>query len=85
MRGLRIECEAVLVIGQAVEPLKCTIYFGIAKTRTRQLVAQFTVIGFRFFIGVDVGLKQIHQYVEYIFFHAWSGSLLFPIQYYSAQ
>ena len=53
---------------------------GIAETCTREFVAQFVLVGFGFVFGVDVGLKEIHEYVENILFHAWSGSLRCPIQ-----
>ena len=63
------------MIGQAIQPVEGAIYFRVAETRAREFVAQFILIGFGFFFGVDVGLEKIHQYVEYVFFHAWSGSL----------
>jgi hypothetical protein len=57
VRRLRVVHEVVLVFRQAVEPVKRTIYFGIAKSGTHKLVAQFLMVGFGFFFGVDVGLE----------------------------
>ena len=67
--------DVVLMVGQAVEPVECAIDLGIAEAGAGEFIAQFVLIGFRVFLSVDVGLEQIHQYVEYVFFHAWSGSL----------
>ena len=46
---------------------------------SREFVAQLVLIRLGFVIGVDVGLEEIHEYVEYVFFHAWSGSLSCPV------
>jgi hypothetical protein len=62
------------VLGKAIEPVECPIDFQIAETSTRELVAQDFLIGLWLFLSVDVGLEQVHQNVEYIFFHSWSRS-----------
>ena len=63
------------MFGQAVEPVERTIDLRVAKAGFRQLDAQFVVVGFGVFLGVDVRFEKIHQYVEYVLFHAWSGSI----------
>ncbi len=74
VRGLRVEDQVVLMIAQAVEPLESAIDFRITKTGFRQFQSQLVLIGLWLFFGVDIGIKQIHEYIEYIFFHAWSSS-----------
>ncbi len=74
-RRLGVTDQVFLVLGQALQPVECAVDFRIAEPGARQFATKFVLIGFRVFIGVDVCFKQVHQYVEYIFFHAWSGSL----------
>ena len=76
VRRLRVTGEVLLVVSEPLEPVKSTVDFRITEARAGEFAAQFVVIGFGVFVGVDVRFKEIHQYVEYVFFHAWSGSLV---------
>ena len=69
--GLRIKNTFDVAVCKAVQPIECSVYFCVAKTRFRQFIPKFVLIGFWFFFfRVDVGFKQVHQHVEYVFFHA---------------
>jgi len=69
--------KIVLMIGQAVEPIEGAVNFDIAEPGPRELVSKFMLVCFGLFFGINVCFEQVHQYVEYIFFHAWSCSLPF--------
>ena len=75
MFGLWVEDALAVVLGQPVKPVEGSVDFGIAESGLYQFTAEFILIRFRIFVGVDIGLEQVHQDVEYAFFHAWSGSL----------
>ena len=71
----RLERSAALVglLAQDAEPLRVDL--DVAEAGTCEFAAQFVLVGFGLVLSVDVGLKQVHQDVEYVFFHAWSVSL----------
>ncbi len=67
------------MISKTIKPIQCSVYFRVAEACELKFVSQFVVIGLGFFLGVDVGFEQIHQYVEYIFVHVWSCSFPFLV------
>ena len=53
----------------AARVIEGAVDLGIAESRARQLVAQFILIGAGFLVRIDIRFEQIHQYIEYAFFH----------------
>ena len=75
VRGLRAANEAIVVVGQTVEPIQGAVDFRVSKAGPGEFVSELVMIRFRLFLSVDVSFEQLHQDVEHVFFHSWSVSL----------
>ena len=54
---------------QAVEPIERALDLAIVETGAAELALELVTVRLRFIWGIDVGLEQVHQYVEDGFFH----------------